>query len=232
MPLHRAATRQPHGNRPAIAGMGGAPPWRALPTRGRFLPERPAEQPAQTPFQLDRSERRCGFAAHTDVWRATSDPFSSTSSAHEGASGKFAPQPHATTTSSSLPPCHAPLLAPIIGVAQARSLTPGACSARAAGYAPPPASTAMQAAPGRGGEDRLAACKFRHHRARGACAHVTRTDPFSVTRSRSASRHGACSAARPGMPRLQPAPPCRRRRAGVGARQPPASSVVIAPEGA
>jgi len=107
MPLHRAATRQPHGNRPAIAGMGGAPPWRALPTRGRFLPERPAEQPAQTPFQLDRSERRCGFAAHTDVWRATSDPFSSTSSAHEGASGKFAPPPHATTTA---PPLHPVML--------------------------------------------------------------------------------------------------------------------------
>jgi hypothetical protein len=69
-----------------------------------------------------------------------------------------------------------------------------------------------RAAPGKGGDDRLAACKFRHYRARGACAHVTRTDPFSVTRSRSASRHGACSAARPGMPRLQPAPP----RGGAG----------------
>jgi hypothetical protein len=74
MPLHRAATRQPHGNRPAIAGMGGAPPWRALPTRGRFLPGA-AGGAAQTPSQLNRPERRCGFAAHTDMWRATSDLF-------------------------------------------------------------------------------------------------------------------------------------------------------------
>ena len=29
MPLHRAATRQPHGNRPAIAGMGGAVPMQS-----------------------------------------------------------------------------------------------------------------------------------------------------------------------------------------------------------
>ena len=230
MPLHRAATRQPHGNRPAIAGMGGAPPWRALPTRGRFLPERPAEQPAQTPFQLDRSERRCGFAAHTDVWRATSDPFSSTSSAHEGASGKFAPPPHATTTSSTPPSCRAPLLLPSSALPRPTASRQGRAALVRPGMPRLP-PVPPRAAPGKGGDDRLAACKFRHYRARGACEHVTRTDPFSVTRSRGLTPWGVQRRSAGYAP-----PPAStatgRCRAGVGARQRPASSVVIAPEGA
>jgi len=231
LPLHRAATRQPHGNRPAIAGMGGAPPWRALPTRGRFLPGA-AGGAAQTPSQLDRPERRCGFAAHTDMWRATSDLFSSTScAAHEGASGKFAPPPHATTTSAA----------------------PSTLSCSSSGShhrrcpVPQPHARGVQRSCGRVCP---ASRQHRHGRRRaraGMTVSLPESSVITAPGARVRTLPGQTRSALPGPGRPHArgvqrraagyAPPpastaTGRRRAGVGAHQPPASSVVIAPEGA